>query len=100
VRTPNTSFVALYRGPTITEARLIAVSADPAAVARVAAQLLRTTAAAAGGPAPDPVLGAFERGRRRALHRVVREAREARPDDRASDQQRDLDAHEPGGGRP
>ena len=76
---PNASFVALYRGPTITEARLIAVSADPGVVARVAAQLLRTTAGPADAPESDPVLGAFERGRRRALHEVVREAHEAGP---------------------
>jgi hypothetical protein len=101
---PNASFVALYRGPTITEARLIAVSADPAVVARVAAQLLRSIAGATDAPEPDPVLGAFERGRRRALHHVVREARDARPDaredDRGPDQRRGPEAHEPGGGRP
>ena len=75
--TPSTSFVALYRGPTITEARLIAVSADPAVVARVAAQLLRSAAARPtrrtgsrprrlrAGPAPGAAPGGARGARRR-----------------------------------
>jgi hypothetical protein len=94
---PNASFVALYRGPTITAARLIAVSADPAVVARVVAQLLRTTTGAADVLEPDPVLSAFERGRRHALHRVMREARDAAPDGRESGRRRAPGAREPGG---
>jgi hypothetical protein len=44
--------------------------------------------------------GAFERGRRQAPHEVVREARDAQPDDREPGPQRRPEAHEPGGGRP
>jgi hypothetical protein len=37
-----TSFVAVYRGQTVGEAKLIAVSADPNLVAEVSSRLLET----------------------------------------------------------
>jgi hypothetical protein len=68
------TFIALYRGDTVSEAKLVAVSADPGTVADFACRLL-------GEPAPpqaadnDPVLASIERGRRRALRLIAREAR-------------------------
>lgn len=64
------TFVALYRGRTISDARLLAVSADPALIADVSARLLCPQSFAAGG---DPVITELERGRRQALHLVQRE---------------------------
>ncbi|MDQ6832951.1 MAG: hypothetical protein M3008_06095 [Chloroflexota bacterium] len=65
------SFLALYRGPTIGAARLIAVSADPTLVAEFATRLLAQPDADAEG---DPVVEHLHRGRRRALQLVQREA--------------------------
>jgi hypothetical protein len=64
------TFLAIYRGPTVAEAELIAVSSDPTIVAEVAMRLLRT------GDLPniDPVLRAKRRGTRAALRFVRREA--------------------------
>jgi hypothetical protein len=65
-----TTFVALYRGPTVASAKLIAVTADPALVAAVSRGLL--------GNAPrvsnDPVLAKIDGGRRAALRAIRREA--------------------------
>jgi hypothetical protein len=64
-----TSFVALYRGESVSAARLIAVSADPDLVADVTARLLQ-----AGPPdAEDPAVRTLERGRRAALRLIRRE---------------------------
>jgi hypothetical protein len=59
------SFVALYRGPTVSEARLVAASGDPALVAEVASRLL------AQARDPDPVLAPIDAGRRQALRLVL-----------------------------
>ena len=64
-----TTFVALYRGATITEARLVAVSADPDLVGYIATRLLDSPE----GPT-DPVLIHLDRGRRAALRVIRREA--------------------------
>jgi hypothetical protein len=64
------TFVALYRGQTVSSARLIALSTDPALVADVAARVL----AADEPAADDPVLSALSRGRRAALRVVVGES--------------------------
>ncbi|MGH7641962.1 MAG: hypothetical protein ACRENX_02930 [Candidatus Dormibacteria bacterium] len=63
-----TNFLALYRGPTVSEAALVAVSADPVVVGDFAARLLarRTQVDSA-----DAALQGMDRARRRAL-RVVR----------------------------
>ena len=66
----NASFLALYRGPTVPQAKLVAVSADPRVIADFVARLLREE------PPPtddDPVLSAVERGRRRGLRLIARE---------------------------
>ncbi len=65
-----TTFLAIYRGATIGEAKLISVSADPELVASVAARLLE------GGSSErmeseDAVLSAVANGRRRALRLVA-----------------------------
>jgi hypothetical protein len=67
--TMNT-FVAIYRGRTIAEARLVALSADPQLVADVSARILHERQA---GDEPDPVIGHLERGRKAALRPIQRE---------------------------
>jgi hypothetical protein len=65
-----TTFLALYRGRTVAEAKMVAVTADPALVATVAAHLLDT-------PPPqdeDPVVTTLEQGRRAALRLIKQEA--------------------------
>lgn len=66
----SSSFVALYRGPTIASARLVAVSADPDIVSSLAGRLLTAPA----GPAGDGVLDALAAGQRAALRRMRQEA--------------------------
>jgi hypothetical protein len=66
-----TTFLALYRGKTVAEAKMVAVTADPVLVATVAAHLLDT-------PQPqgeDPVIANLERGRRAALRLIQQENR-------------------------
>ena len=63
-----TSFLALYRGDTITAAQIVAVTADPHLVSDFAARLLREPSE----PSEDPVVVRMEEGRRRALE-VVRD---------------------------
>ena len=65
-----TTFIAIYRGHSVAEARLIAVSADPELVSQVTAELLRTRPPEGG----DPVLSSLERGRRAALRLITKEA--------------------------
>jgi len=68
-----TTFLALYRGKTVAEAKMVAVTADPELVAAVATHLLDT-------PHPqgeDPVLTTLERGRRGALRLITQESRDA-----------------------
>jgi len=67
-----TSFVALYRGDNIREAKMVAVTGDPNVVAHVVAELL-----AEPQPQPentDPALHALEAGRRHALRLIKCEA--------------------------
>ena len=65
-----TTFLALYRGRTIAEAKMVAVTAAPELVAIVAAHLLDT----AQPQSDDPVITTIERGRRGALHLIRQEA--------------------------
>jgi hypothetical protein len=64
-----TTFLALYRGKTIGEAKMVAVSADPTLVALVSTRLLE-----APKEEEDPVVTQLERGRRAALRLIKREA--------------------------
>jgi hypothetical protein len=71
----STTFIGIYRGATISSARLVAVSADPAIVAEVTRRLL-----AGVDPSPtDPVLSKLDTGRRSALRAIRREAQDAHP---------------------
>ena len=70
---PLSTFLALYRGRTIGDARLIAVSINPTIVAEFAERLLKP-------PAPDesdPILGVMVNARQEALHRVIEEVKNA-----------------------
>ncbi|MDP9374280.1 MAG: hypothetical protein M3Q65_17855 [Chloroflexota bacterium] len=64
------TFLALYRGDTIAQAKLVAVSADPAVVSTFAQQLLRS---ADDNEEDDPVVASIARGRRHALRLISRE---------------------------
>jgi len=68
-----TTFVALYRGQTIAEARLIAVSADPDLINEVSTRLL-DAASDFSKTAEDPVIQRLEHGRVAALHLLKKEA--------------------------
>jgi hypothetical protein len=67
-----TNFVALYRGKTIAESRMIAASTDPELVEYLTSKLLQ-----APQDATDAVLSSLERGKRAALRLIQQEARHA-----------------------
>jgi hypothetical protein len=69
------SFVALYRGATVGEAKMVAVSANPQIVAQVATQLLAEPEYAENTE-EDPVLQPMHKGRRQALRLIQKEAGE------------------------
>lgn len=63
------TFLALYRGRTVGEASLVAVSVDPELVREFAARLLEGQA----DPRVDPVIECIRDGRLRALRLVTEE---------------------------
>lgn len=65
-----TSFIAIYRGNTVADARLVAVSADPNLVLEVSQRLLEKQPAGYC----DPVLDRLEGGKRAALRLIEQEA--------------------------
>ncbi len=67
------SFIALYRGPSLSAAELVAVSADPVLVGHVAGALLDERARAGSGT-DDPATVALTEGKRHALELVRDEA--------------------------
>jgi hypothetical protein len=67
---PN--FVALYRGDTISEARMVAASCDPTIVATLTRLMLQTAP-----DVTDEVFASLEQGKRRALRLVRKEAQHA-----------------------
>lgn len=69
-----TTFIAIYRGSTVADARLIAVSADPALVGEVAARLLNAEGEHKD-EGEDNVVRHITTGRRPALQQVRKEAR-------------------------
>ncbi len=71
------SFVALYRGDSVSAAKIVAVSADPEIVAEFASRLLQVPTDLE--PEQDPVLKTIENGRRRALRIITREAQPGVP---------------------
>jgi hypothetical protein len=62
-----TTFLALYRGDSVSGAKLLALTADSDLVRDFAARLLETPNLQQD---PDPVLEEVEQGRRRALQLV------------------------------
>ena len=64
------TFIAVYRGETISEARLVTASSDPALVAEVVARLLSTELAER---TDDPVVARVADGRRQALRVIIGE---------------------------
>jgi len=66
-----TSFIALYHGRTIGEAKMIGVSADAGLVSDVAARLLKTGEMQHDINADDPVIAALESGREGALRLIA-----------------------------
>jgi hypothetical protein len=68
------TFIAVYRGNTVTSARLIALSAEPTLVADVSAKILQEHVVGQS----DPVVEHLERGRRVALQLIEKEAIEDR----------------------
>lgn len=62
-----TTFLALYRGESVGDAKILALTAEPGLVREFAARLLHEPAT---NEASDPVLEALERGRRQALRLV------------------------------
>jgi hypothetical protein len=71
----GTSFVALYRGKTISSARLVAVSADRRLAAEVAARMRCQPT-----PSEDNIVTELDRGRRAALLLIEEEVDDA-PDE-------------------
>jgi alkylhydroperoxidase family enzyme len=67
---PSTTFVAVYRGATIGEAHLLAVSTDRDLVRDVVTRLLGSSDEAI----TDPAVRALEDGRREALEASMPEA--------------------------
>jgi len=64
-------FIALYSGPSVGEAQLIAVSVDRNLVAEVSTRLLQET----DNKDPDPVVAELEKGRQQALRLINRRAK-------------------------
>ncbi len=62
-----TTFLALYRGGSVSAAKLLALSAEPELVRDFAARLLEKNEQKQDS---DPILGELEQGRRRALQLV------------------------------
>ncbi len=63
-----TTFIALYRGHTIDDARLLAASADPSIVSDFATRLINRPV-----QENDPALRELGKGRRRALKIIQKE---------------------------
>ena len=70
------TFVALYRGGTVAEARLVAVSAQEELVVLVAEHLLKSQVLAPA-VSTDPVLRSLAESRTALLARIASELREA-----------------------
>lgn len=68
------TFVAIYRGASINQAKLIAVSIDPTLIAYVSTHLLEEQLPAG----QDSVITELERGRQEALRLIRQEADDER----------------------
>ncbi len=65
-----TNFIALYRGETVSSAKIIAVSADTHLVADFAARMLHREEETEA----DPIVRSLDAGRRQALRLIAEEA--------------------------
>ena len=70
------TFIAIYRGRTASDARLVAITSDPAIVATVVGQMLADQSDLSGD---DPVVDAIDRARRQGLRLIRREIRDQQP---------------------
>jgi hypothetical protein len=70
-----TNFIALYRGETVSSAKIVAVSADTDLVADFASRMLHREEETED----DPVVQSLDVGRREALRLISEEAREKQP---------------------
>lgn len=68
-----TTYVAIYRGQTVSDSRLIALSADPDLVADVTTRILSERSEENS----DPIVESVESGRRKALQLIKQEAMNA-----------------------
>jgi hypothetical protein len=66
------TYVAVFRGRTLEEAKIVATSAHPAVIAAITEEFLRHPE-----PSDDPVLRAILNGERRALRLIARQCRAA-----------------------
>ncbi len=69
-----TNFIALYRGDTISSAKIIAVSADADLVADFAARMLHRQEESES----DPIVRILDAGRQQALRLIAEEAEHER----------------------
>lgn len=76
---PTRSFIVVYRGRSASEARLVALSADPYLVATVVGQLLAARRLRVAG---DPVVDAIDGARRSGLLLIQSELRQVTGDGR------------------
>jgi hypothetical protein len=67
-----TNFIALYRGETVTSAKIVAVTADADLVADLAARMLRRQEEEIEN---DSVVRSLDDGRRRALRLITEETK-------------------------
>ncbi len=67
------TFIALYRGPSVSEARLVAVSSDAGLIRDVATRLIGPSSED-DEASTDPVIRSIDQGKRSALKRILREA--------------------------
>ena len=68
-----TNFIALYRGETVSSAKIVAVSADTDLVADFASRMLNREEETED----DPVVHSLDVGRRKALRLITEEARKS-----------------------
>ena len=70
-----TSFIAVYRGNSISDAKMIAVSGSHSLVAYVASEIM-SDALYLDDASDDPILSALNQGRRAALRLVKEETKQ------------------------
>jgi hypothetical protein len=70
------TFIAIYRGRTASDARLVTLTSDPGIVATVVGQMLADQSDLSGD---DPVVDAIDRARRQGLRLIRREIRDQQP---------------------